>query len=88
MKRLEALKLIQNKLEQLSGVSSLSRGPVILPDYSIADVILTSLEEIGMLPPPDIIDIRAAEKETGIVYDISYNNPLNDDYSVNFWEKE
>jgi hypothetical protein len=56
--------------------------------YTCNKHILKKMEEAGMLPPPDLTDIRGAEKETGVVLDISYNNPLNDDYSLNLWEKE
>jgi hypothetical protein len=88
MKRLEALKLIANQLDFIYGKFQGARTEFESQELADANLILTTLEQAGMLPPPDTIDIRAAEKETGVVLDISYNNPLNDDYSLNLWEKE
>jgi hypothetical protein len=81
MKRSEAVKLIHNII---------SDELLTTEEFNLNDCseLLKALEEAGMLPPPDLTDIRGAEKETGVVLDISYNNPLNDDYSLNLWEKE
>ena len=52
MKRSEALKLIGNQLDFLNGKFEGARDSFTKKELSNADVILTTLEKAGMLPPP------------------------------------
>ena len=52
MKRSEALKLIANQLDFLNGSFSGVRTNFTESEIKNADVILTTLEHAGMMPPP------------------------------------
>jgi hypothetical protein len=88
MKRSDMVDIIAHAATEFISKMNDSSIQKTWPDYDEASFILDKIQEAGMLPPPDRTDIRGAEKETGVILDISYNNPLNDDYSLNLWEKE
>ena len=54
MKRSEALKLIANQLDFLRGEFSGYKTEFTAGELAKADVILTTLESAGMLPPTNI----------------------------------
>ena len=51
MRRIEALKLIANQLDFLNSKFKGVRDDFSAKELSCADVILTTLEQAGMLPP-------------------------------------
>ena len=64
MKRSEALKLIANQLDFLNGSFSGVRTNFTESEIKNADVILTTLEHAGMMPPPateEVIKIQELE---------------------------
>ena len=72
MKRSEALMMIANQLDFLNGKFKGVRTNLTKKELSNADVILTTLEELGMLPPD--VSIKRSFYEPKIV--------------VNEWESE
>ncbi len=63
MKRSEALNLIANRLDFLSGNFQGVRNYFTKKELSNADVILTTLEQAGMLPP-----VRNADQKSSYGY--------------------
>lgn len=74
MKRSDALKLIANQLNFLSGEFVGYKTEFSYAELKKADVILTSLESAGMQPPP--IETKF------------WNRQDNDFHYVNEWEPE
>ena len=88
MKRLEALKLIANQLDFIYGKFQGARTEFESQELADADVMLTTLEEAGFLPPPSSFNIHNVDKQLGFVAEVTYDFPINEDNSVNLWEKE
>jgi hypothetical protein len=65
MKRSEALKLIANQLDFLNGSFSGVRTNFTESEIKNADVILTTLEHAGMMPPAKEGVIKIQELENG-----------------------
>ena len=78
MKRSEALKLIENQLDFLNGKFEGMRTEFTDDEIRKADVILTTLEDVGMVPP---------EVTVNIPYD-SCEEEGYDTVLQNVWEEE
>lgn len=80
MKRSEVLSVIANQLDFLNGKFQGVRTDFSFQELARADVILSSLEHMGMRPPSKLIVIKPTNREDIV--------RAESQYFVNEWEKE
>ena len=83
MKRSEALSILKRFLDAANVSSNYVGGNIAL-----AKDIIVLKEKIGMLPPPEYMNVLSLDAEKGVIGEISYPYPQDKYGQFPMWEPE